>query len=99
MAAVLSGAKTTTTSLLRRYEAEGEPLPVPGGRSVLVDSPERPVALVEVTEVRVVPLAEVDPGHAPDEGEGCATVAEWRSSHEACRHGAPVREAIGGPVS
>ncbi|KOU54373.1 ASCH domain-containing protein [Streptomyces sp. NPDC060334] len=97
VAAVLSGAKTTTTGLLPEYEAEGEPLPVPGDRSVLVDSLERPVALLEVTEVRVVALAEVDLGHALDEGEGYATVAEWRSSHEGFWHSAPIREAIGDP--
>ncbi|MFD9375687.1 ASCH domain-containing protein [Streptomyces sp. NPDC059999] len=97
VAAVLSGAKTATTGLLPEYEAEGAPLPAPGDRSVLVDSLERPVALVEVTGVRVVPLAEVDLAHALDEGEGYATVAEWRSSHEGFWHSAPIREAIGDP--
>ncbi|MCY0959912.1 ASCH domain-containing protein [Streptomyces sp. H27-H5] len=97
VAAVLSGAKTATTGLLPEYEAEGAPLPAPGDRSVLVDSLERPVALVEVTGVRVVALAEVDLAHALDEGEGYATVAEWRSSHEGFWHSAPIREAIGDP--
>lgn len=96
VAAVLSGAKTTTTGLLPEYEAEGEPLPSPGQRSVL-DSAERPVAVVEVTDVRVMRLAEVDLRHALDEGEGYASVAEWRSSHERFWHSAPIREALGEP--
>ncbi|MFG2619815.1 ASCH domain-containing protein [Streptomyces sp. NPDC048507] len=82
VAAVLSGAKTTTTGLLAEYEREGEPLPEPGARSVLVDSAERPLAVLEVTEVNVVRLADVGLPHALDEGEGYASVAEWRASHE-----------------
>ncbi|MFK0254584.1 ASCH domain-containing protein [Streptomyces sp. NPDC090445] len=97
VAAVLSGAKTSTTGLLPEYEAEGEPLPEPGDRSVLVDSDERAVAVVEVTEVRVVRLADVDLRHALDEGEGYASVAEWRASHESFWHSDPVRAVIGDP--
>ncbi|MFE3610040.1 ASCH domain-containing protein [Streptomyces goshikiensis] len=97
VAAVLSGAKTATTGLFPEYEAEGEPLPVPGERSLLLDSAERAVAVVEVTDVRVVRLAEVDLRHALDEGEGYASVAEWRASHEEFWHSAPIREALGDP--
>ncbi|MFD9266047.1 ASCH domain-containing protein [Streptomyces goshikiensis] len=97
VAAVLSGAKTATTGLFPEYEAEGEPLPVPGERGLLLDSAERAVAVVEVTDVRVVRLAEVDLRHALDEGEGYASVAEWRTSHERFWHSAPVREALGDP--
>ncbi|AYV26931.1 ASCH domain protein [Streptomyces sp. ADI95-16] len=97
VAAVLSGMKTATTGLFPEYEAEGEPLPVPGERGLLLDSAERAVAVVEVTDVRVVRLAEVDLRHALDEGEGYASVAEWRTSHERFWHSAPVREALGDP--
>lgn len=47
-----------------------------------MDSDDLPVAVIEVTEVRVVPLGEVDLQHALDEGEGLRTVAEWRAVHE-----------------
>ncbi|MFG2414107.1 ASCH domain-containing protein [Streptomyces goshikiensis] len=97
VAAVLSGAKTATTGLFPEYEAEGEPLPVPGERGLLLDSAERAVAVVEVADVRVVRLAEVDLRHALDEGEGYASVAEWRTSHEGFWHSPPVREALGDP--
>ncbi|MCJ1679660.1 ASCH domain-containing protein [Streptomyces sp. APSN-46.1] len=97
VAAVLSGAKTTTTGLLPEYEAEGEPLRVAGERCLLLDSVERAVAVVEVTEVRVVRLADVDLRHALDEGEGYTSVAEWRASHERFWHSPPVREALGDP--
>ncbi|MGW5849578.1 ASCH domain-containing protein [Streptomyces sp. NPDC055254] len=97
VAAVLSGAKTSTTGLLDAYRVEGEPLPEAGQRSALVDSAERPVAVLEITDVRVLPLAEVDLRHARDEGEGYASVAEWRSSHEGFWHGPQMRELLGDP--
>ncbi|AQT71763.1 MULTISPECIES: ASCH domain-containing protein [unclassified Streptomyces] len=97
VAAVLSGAKTTTTGLLAEYEVEREPLPEPGERSLLVDSGERGVAVVEVTAVEVLRLADVGLGHALDEGEGYASVAEWRTAHEEFWHSEPVRTVIGDP--
>jgi uncharacterized protein YhfF len=61
----------------------------------LVDSDGRPVAVLEVTSVRVVPLAEVDLSHARDEGEGHQTVAQWRDGHESFWHSAQMRAALG----
>ncbi|WP_327357273.1 ASCH domain-containing protein [Streptomyces sp. NBC_01304] len=98
VAAVLSGAKTSTTGLLAAYEAEKEPLPRAGERFALIDSAGRPVAVVETTEVRVLPLAEVGLRHAVDEGEGHTTVAQWRAVHEEFWHGAELREVLGDPA-
>ena len=81
-AAALSGAKTTTSSLLAEFEVAGEPIPSPGRREVLVDSQERPVAIVETVEVRLVRLVDVDDQHARDEGEGYANAAQFRLAHE-----------------
>jgi uncharacterized protein YhfF len=94
--AVLAGAKTATSSLLAEYEGEGaEPLPVVGGRSLVVDSQERPVALIETTEVRVVMLADVDLAFARDEGEGFASIGEWREAHERFWRSPELRAALG----
>jgi uncharacterized protein YhfF len=82
VAAVLSGAKTSTSSLLDEYTGEDDPLPVAGQRYVLVDSDVRAVGLVEVTEVRTLPLNEVDLDFAREEGEGYESVAAWRRAHE-----------------
>ncbi len=82
VAAILAGAKTTTTGLVADYEHENEPLPVPGLRQVVVDSADSPVAVIETTAVRVMRLADVDLGHALGEGEGFTSVAEWRAGHE-----------------
>jgi uncharacterized protein YhfF len=80
VAAVLDGSKTTTTSLLADY-LPGEERPSAGRRGAVVDSGGRQVAVIETTEVRVVPLAEVDLAHCVDEGEGFTSVAEWRADH------------------
>ncbi|MEG9548597.1 MULTISPECIES: ASCH domain-containing protein [Streptomyces griseus group] len=98
VAAVLSGEKVSTTGLLREYELEQEELPPVGERSALIDSDGREVAVVEVTDVRVLPLGAVDLWHALDEGEGYASVAEWRAGHERFWHSAEMREAMGDPA-
>ncbi|WP_327697788.1 ASCH domain-containing protein [Streptomyces sp. NBC_00459] len=97
VAAVLDGSKTSTTGLIVDYEHEGESLPEVGSRSVVVDSEDRPVGIIEVTGVRVVPLAEVDLAHALDEGEGYADVAAWRAGHERFWHSAEMRAALDDP--
>lgn len=95
--AVLDGVKVSTTGLLAEYEAEKEELPPVGERSALIDSDGREVAVLEVTEVRVLRLGDIDPRHVTDEGEGHASVAEWRADHERFWHGAEMREALGDP--
>ncbi|SCG57857.1 Uncharacterized protein YhfF [Micromonospora coxensis] len=97
VAAVLSGAKTSTTGLLQDYELDGEPLPEVGDRAVVVDSADRPVAVIEVTGVRVARLGDVDLDHARDEGEGYASVAAWRAGHEQFWHGPDYRGWLGDP--
>lgn len=95
--AVLSGAKVSTTGLLAEYEAEKEELPPVGERSAVIDSAGREVAVVEVTEVRILRLGDIDLQHAVDEGEGDTSVAEWRASHERFWQGEEMQEALGDP--
>ncbi|MFF9067607.1 ASCH domain-containing protein [Streptomyces sp. NPDC014891] len=97
VAAVLSGEKTATTGLLVEYEVENEELPEAGERSALIDSDGREVAVVEITEVEVLPLGEAALRLALGEGEGYRSVAEWRAGHESFWHGEEMREALGDP--
>jgi uncharacterized protein YhfF len=97
VAAVLSGEKTATSSLLIEYEEPGEDLPEIGSRSLVVDSAERPVCVIEITEVRVLRLDEVDTQFARDEGEGFASVAEWRAAHERFWQSAEMRADLDRP--
>jgi uncharacterized protein YhfF len=97
VAAVLDGSKTSTTGLVADYEHEGEPLPEAGSRLAVVDSAGRPVAVIEVTSVRVVPVAEVDLAHVVDEGEGDTSVAQWRAGHEGLWHSDDMRAEMDDP--
>jgi uncharacterized protein YhfF len=81
-ALALAGTKTTTAGLFAELEADGETMSVPGAREVLLDSDERPVAVIETVTCRVARLADVDDRHAIDEGEGYADAAAFRVSHE-----------------
>jgi uncharacterized protein YhfF len=81
-ALALAGGKTTTAGLYEEILADGESVPATGDREVLLDSDDRPVAVIEVLGWRVVRLADVDDRHAIDEGEGYANAAEFRVAHE-----------------
>jgi uncharacterized protein YhfF len=78
----LDGTKTATAGLWVELELDGETLPEVAAREVLLDSLERPVAVIETVWLSVVRLADVDDRHARDEGEGYADAAEFRESHE-----------------
>lgn len=79
------------------YERANEPLPEVGQLSAVLDSEGRRVAVIEVTRVRIVRLADVDLQHALDEGEGDNSVQQWRSGHEKFWHSAEVRAEMGDP--
>jgi uncharacterized protein YhfF/isopentenyldiphosphate isomerase len=98
VAAVLTGVKTATTGLWEEYERLGEPLPSAGERSVVVNSGGLPVAVVETTHVQVVPLGDIDLPYVMEEGEGHASVAEWRAAHERFWQGEEMRTALGDPA-
>ncbi|WP_032380837.1 ASCH domain-containing protein [Rhodococcoides fascians] len=95
VAAVLSGAKTTTASLVVQYT--DEELPKVGQRGAVIDSAGLTVGIIETIAVDVVALKDVSLQHALDEGEGYADVAQWRAGHERFWHSAEVREELGDP--
>ncbi|MFE4977090.1 ASCH domain-containing protein [Kitasatospora sp. NPDC056651] len=97
VAAILDASKTSTTGLVADYEHENEPLPLVGERTAVLDSDGRRVAVIETTDVQVVPLADVDLQHALDEGEGFASVAEWRAGHEQFWRSPELLEALDDP--
>jgi uncharacterized protein YhfF len=97
VAAIIAGRKTTTSGLVAHYEHDGEPLPRPGLRQVVVDSAGHPVTVIETTAVRVIRLGDVDLAHALGEGEGYSSVAEWRAGHERFWHSEPARGALDDP--
>jgi uncharacterized protein YhfF len=82
VAAILAGHKTALTGLLQIHQHAGEPLPQPGQRFSVVDSAGQPAAVIELTEVSVVPIATVSDEYARAEGRDYANAAEWRRAHE-----------------
>jgi len=81
LAAIQSGLKTSTSSLLREYEVGAQPLPLIGVRGAAVDSAGETVFVIETTAVEVVRLRDVPLEHALSEGEGYLSVADWRAEH------------------
>ncbi|MFP8964144.1 ASCH domain-containing protein [Streptomyces nanhaiensis] len=92
-ALVLAGTKTATTGLLQEYAQEAEGLEYAGERLALLDDHGRRVATVEITGVEVRPFGEVTWEHAAAEGEGDASLEEWREGHRR------FWERIGTPVT
>ena len=78
--AVLAGDKTATAGLHGVFE--DDPTPEVGDRFVVEDAQGVARAIVEVTEVRVIPASEIDLQFARDEGEGFESVQEWHEAHE-----------------
>ena len=99
-ALALAGTKTTTAGLLVEFELDGDVIAGPGDREIMIDSADRPVAVVETVECPVKRLADVDDRHAIDEGEGYANAREFRVSHERFWNGYidDLRARLGDPT-
>jgi uncharacterized protein YhfF len=97
VAAILSGAKTSTTGLHEEYVRSGDPLPAVGERSRVVDSVGVTVAVIESSEVAVRRLGEIDLAFAIEEGEGFETIAQWREAHVRFFESPQLAEILGDP--
>ncbi|MDR6415648.1 ASCH domain-containing protein [Pseudarthrobacter sulfonivorans] len=97
ISAILDGSKTSTTSMAVEYLVEDGSFPEAGTRQVVVDSAGKDVAVIETTDVQQVRLADVSWEHAREEGEGYASVAEWRAGHERFWHGKEMRGFLENP--
>jgi uncharacterized protein YhfF len=95
VAAILAGHKTAMTGLLQLHEHVGDPVEEPGQRFVVLDSDGQPAAVIEMTEVRVVPISTVGDEYAHAEGRGYATAAQWRAAHEEFFRSEPVESLLG----
>ncbi|WP_217587590.1 ASCH domain-containing protein [Lentibacillus saliphilus] len=79
---VIDGIKTATCSAHVLYEIEGEALPAVGDYSIILNSVDEPVAIIETTDVTVMPMNEVSEAFAAAEGEGDRTHTYWWTTHE-----------------
>lgn len=98
VAAILAGRKTTTTSLLAEYAIDNEPLPLVGQCQQVLDSRDRPVAVIQTVAVEQIALGNVPLAHVIDEGEGHTSIAAWRADHEMYWHSQDMRDYLGDPA-
>jgi len=77
---VVEGKKTATTSGFVFYELEKEPIPQAGEYYIVLDGQEKPVAVIQIQSVEVVPMNEVTEEFALAEGEG--DYHFWWDAHE-----------------
>lgn len=90
---VCDGPKRATTGLEADYSAEGEPRPVPGDHSVILDGEGGPLCIIRTVRVETRRFGDVDEAFAWDEGEGDRTLADWRRGHHW------FFDAVGTPVT
>ncbi|MFY0758946.1 ASCH domain-containing protein [Metabacillus dongyingensis] len=79
---VIDGIKTATCSGYIFYELENEPLPTIEDYSIILNSEDKPLAIIKTVEVTITPMNEVSEEFAIAEGEGDRTYQYWRETHE-----------------
>ena len=96
---VVRGVKTATAGLVAEFEVEGEPVPVAGMRSAVIDDDEQVIGVMVTTRQETLRLADVFWEFARDEGEGFTDVDDWRTQHEGFwnRHSVPMLRELHDP--
>lgn len=74
---VLAGQKTAFFTTLATFTIDGEPLPVSGELYILVDNQNKPLCVLEMESVNIIPFNEVTWDMAQKEGE-CSSFGEWK---------------------
>ena len=75
----LQGTKTATASSYPVYKAENEPVPAVGDYSIILDSQNQAVCIIQTTQIDIVPFYQVDEEQAYLEGD--RTLTYWREVH------------------
>lgn len=76
--AILSGAKTATTTPLDSYTAEQVAIPQVGDYNVLLNGDMKAVAVLKTVVSELVPFYRISGEHAYHEGDGDGTIGDWR---------------------
>lgn len=75
------GVKKATTGLLKSYQIESDPLPIPGDYHIVTYWDKSAACIIQVLEVEILPFRDVTPRHAAIEGEGDGSLQYWREGH------------------
>lgn len=78
---VLAGIKRATAGSVWSYESSGQGVPKPGDLSVVTDSNNVPLCIIETVQVDIVPFDDVTEEFAATEGEGDGSLDYWREAH------------------
>lgn len=78
---VVQGIKTATCSALWEWQAEGEPLPEVGLKTIVLNGQDEPWCIIETIEVTIRPFNEVEAQFAYEEGEGDRSLTYWQEAH------------------
>lgn len=78
---VLQGIKTATCSAYDLYQINNEPLPKAGDYSVILNSHEEAVCVIQTVKAYVTKFHRVSEEHAFKEGEGDRSLEYWREVH------------------
>lgn len=78
---VVDGTKTATCSSYPLYELEGENLPEIGDYQIVLNSQDKPVAIIQSYSIEIYPFKKVPVDFALAEGEG--TYEAWKEAHVA----------------
>ena len=79
---VLEGTKTATCSAYELYQVENEPIPQVGDYSVILDSKDNAVCIIQTTKIYIAPYSSCSKEHAYKEGEGDRSLQYWKDVHE-----------------
>ncbi len=79
---VLRDIKTATCSALPLYALDGDPLPKEKEYSVILDSRNQAVCVIQTTRVYQTTFRQISSEHAFREGEGDRSLAYWQRVHE-----------------
>lgn len=79
---VYDGIKTATSSAYIFYELENEELPKVGEYSVILDSKDEAICIIQTTNVYIKPFNQVSENHAYKEGERNRTLEDWKEIHQ-----------------
>lgn len=78
---VLAGIKRATAGSVWSYESSGKGIPKPGDLSVVTDSNDTPLCIIETVQVDIVPFHAVSEEFTATEGEGDGSLDYWRKAH------------------
>ncbi|WP_152683732.1 ASCH domain-containing protein [Pseudarthrobacter siccitolerans] len=81
IASVLSGKKTATSRLAAIFDLEQKEISKPGDRYEVVDSNGSVAGIIEIDEVRIMPLADVGEDVSSAEGGFFEGIEDWRRVH------------------